>query len=145
MTGSVSSTGGFTGSLLGTASYATQALSASWAPPSTAGTGFVEAFSINEIGSNIPAQTYTIEYYAEYGYIINGLKAASTSGTCTANIQIGGVNVTGSGFPLSVTSTLSSGSATSNNTVVIGNKVTLVLTSNSSLVNLQATIKTTRT
>ena len=39
VTGSVSSTGGFTGSLQGTASYATQALSASWAPFVATNTG----------------------------------------------------------------------------------------------------------
>jgi len=107
-------------------------------------TGMVESISLNDIGSAIPAQTYTLELYAEYGYTINELKIISTSGTCTAALKINGTNVTGISAT-SVSSTIATGTASAANTVVVGDKVTLVISSNSSLVNLQATIKYTRT
>lgn len=106
--------------------------------------GMVETISLDDINSSIGNNTYTLELYAEYGYTINELKIISTSGTCTAAVKINGTNVTGISA-VSVSSTIATGTATAANTVVAGNKVTLVLSTTSSLTNLQATLKTTRT
>lgn len=123
---------------------ATTSSAPSWATLTPSFAGMVDTISLQDIGSAIPAQTYTFELYAEIGYTINELKIISGSGTCNAAVQINGTNVTGISA-LSVSSTIATGTASAANTVVIGNKVTLVISSNSSLVNLQATLKYTRT
>lgn len=72
---------------------------------------------------------------------IRGLKTAS--GTCTVAIQINGVNVTGlSG--LSVTSTPQDASASAANTFAAGDRITAVITSNSTGIDLEFTLKYTR-
>jgi len=109
----------------------------------TSYTGLVETIAFEDSGSSIAAQTYTLDLYANYGYTINSLNIICASGTATAAVQIGGVNVT-SLSAIAVSSTISSTNASGANTVAVGNKVTLVITSPSSLVNLQAGVRITR-
>lgn len=109
----------------------------------TSPSGFVETISFNDIGTSIGNNTYTLELYAAYGYTINELRIIAGSGTCTAAIQINGVSVTGISA-VSVTTTIAVGTATAANVVAATNKVTLVLSSTSSLNNLQGTLKYTR-
>jgi len=113
----------------------------SWASVTT---GLVEQWGGNDINSSIGNNTYTIMLYAEYGMTINELKIISGSGTCTAAVKINGTNVTGISA-VSVSSTIATGTASAANTVSTGDTVTLVLSSTSSLNNLQWTLKTTRT
>ena len=113
-----------------------------WAPI-TSPPGLIESISFNDIGSSIGNNTYTLDLYAEYGYTINELKIIAGSGSCTAAIQIEGVSVTGISA-VSVTTTIATGTATAANIVAAGVKVTLVLSSTSSLNNLQGTLKITR-
>lgn len=110
----------------------------------TSYTGLVDSHRLFDSGSSIPAQTYVLDYYAAFGYTINELRIKSTSGTCSAAVQIGGTNVTGISA-VSVSSAAAVGTATALNTVAIGNTVTLVISSNSTLVGLQVTLKFTRT
>lgn len=103
----------------------------------------VETISIQDINSNIAATTYVIEYYAAYPYAINQLKIIADAGTATAAVKINGTSVTGISA-VSVSSSVATGTATAANSVAVGDKVTLVITSPSGLNNLQASIKTTR-
>ena len=109
-----------------------------------AGVGIVEQKNLQDSGSSLAATTYVIEFYAMYGYTINSMKIISEAGTCTAALKINGTSVTGISA-VSVSSTVATGTATAANTVVVGDKITIVTTSNSSLNNLQASIKITRT
>jgi hypothetical protein len=103
----------------------------------------VENLSLQDGGSSIAATTYTLELYAQYAYTINQLKIISASGTCTVAVKINGVDVTGISA-VSVSSTIATANASAANTVAVGDKITLVTTSNSALTNLQASLKTTR-
>lgn len=83
--------------------------------------------------------------YAEYGFTINEIDNLHTaSGSITVGIQINGTDVTGLAG-LAVTNTPQSPAATGANIVHIGDRVTLVLSSNSSAANLEFTMKATRT
>ena len=74
---------------------------------------------------------------APYAFTIEGLEELQTSaGTITAAIQINGTNVTGLSS-LSVTTTPSNPTASGSNTVSIGDRVTLVLSANSSAADLE--------
>jgi hypothetical protein len=103
----------------------------------------VENLSLQDGGSSIAATTYTLELYAQYAYTINQLKIISAFGTCTVAVKINGVDVTGISA-VSVSSTIATANASAANTVAVGDKITLVTTSNSALTNLQASLKTTR-
>jgi hypothetical protein len=103
----------------------------------------VENLSLQDGGSSIAATTYTLELYAQYAYTINQLKIISASGTCTVAVKINGVDVTGISA-VAVSSTIATANASAANTVAVGDKITLVTTSNSALTNLQASLKTTR-
>lgn len=106
--------------------------------------GLIDSHKANDISSGIGNNTYTLDLYAEYGYTINELKIISQSGICTAKIQINGVDVTGISS-VAVSTTIATGTASAANTVVVGDKVTLVLSSTSSLNNMQSVTKYTRT
>lgn len=81
---------------------------------------------------------------ARYACTIDQLfNLKTSSGTITAAIQINGSNVT-SLSGLSVTSTPQSPTASGANTVAIGDRVTLVLSSNSSAADIEFTMKITR-
>lgn len=111
---------------------------------SASDTGFVENISFQDSNTAIVAQTYVIELYAQYGYAIDELKVISGAGTCTVAVKINGTNVTGISA-VAVSTTISTGTATALNTVVVGDKITLVVSSPTTLENLQASLKTTRT
>lgn len=114
-----------------------------WTSAAKSFTGLVEAISFQDANTGIANQTYVLELYAEYAYTINEMRIISGAGTVTANLKIGSTSVT-SCSAVSVTTTIASCTASGANTVAVGDKITLVLTSASSLDNLQATIKTTR-
>ena len=109
-----------------------------------AGVGIVEQKNFQDLGTDLGATTYTIDFYAMYKYTINSIKIISSLGTCTAALKINGVAVTGISA-VSVSSTVATGTATAANTVAVGDTVTLVTTSPLTLNELQASIKITRT
>ncbi len=106
--------------------------------------GLIEEIDFEDSSSGIAAQTYTLTCYAHYGYTIDLLKIIADAGTATAALKINGTSVTGISA-VGVSSTIATGTASALNTVVAGDIVTLVITSTSSLNNLKASIKTTRT
>lgn len=112
----------------------------------TAGTGLAlnsskvlsNSFSTDSIGGQIEVptnKTYTLVGVAKFGFTIENISISTTSGTCTASLQINNVNVGGLSN-ISVTSTNQNISSTSAKTVAVSGKVTLVITSNSSASDL---------
>lgn len=128
----------------GTANNVLQSDGTNWVSQAMNFAGMVEEMDFEDTTSAITAQTYTLTCYAQYGFTINLLKIIAASGTCTAAVKINGTSVTGISA-VSVSSTIATGTASAANTVVAGDIVTLVITSTSSLNNLQASVKTTRT
>lgn len=110
----------------------------------TSYTGLIEEIDFEDNNSSIAATTYTLTCYAHYGFTINLLKVICTSGTCNTAVKINGTSVTGISA-IATSSTIATGTATAANTVVAGDIVTLVTSSNSSLVDIRASIKLTRT
>ena len=88
--------------------------------------------------------TQTIPLFtATTAFTINNLRGLKTSaGTLSISIQIDGVNVAGLSS-ISVNSTLQNLTATANNTGSVGARVTLVISSISSGVNLEGTLGVT--
>lgn len=85
----------------------------------------------------------TLEASARVPYTINGLYGVATaSGTITIAIKINSTSVTGLSA-VAVTSTPATATATALNTVAVGDKVTLVLSSNASANGLEFTAKRT--
>ncbi len=97
--------------------------------------GFIEAAT---------AKTYTLDLACAFACTINSLNIKTVSGTCTVAIKINGVDVT-SLSAVSVSSVLSTTSATGANTVAIGNAITLVVSSISAPVDTAFTLKITKT
>jgi hypothetical protein len=89
-------------------------------------------------------KTYVLDQSAAYAYDIDTLIIKSASGTCTAKIQIEAVDVTGISA-VSVSSTEATGTASAANSVSVGDTVTLVISSNSSCLDMAFTVKYTRT
>lgn len=87
--------------------------------------------------------TYTIDLSAAFSGTINTFKVITDSGTATAAVKINGTNVTGISA-VSVSSVIATGTASAANAFAIGDKITLVLSSSSSPVNLAFTLKYTR-
>lgn len=89
-------------------------------------------------------KTYALLGSARFAFrvtTINGLKTSSGSITCA--IQINGANITGlSG--MNATTSPQDVAASANNDVAVGNRLTLVTTSNSSAVDLELTLGITR-
>lgn len=106
--------------------------------------GLVEEINFQDETSGITAHTYTLSCYAHYGFTINTLKIICTSGTATAAIKINGTAVTNISA-VGVSSTIATGTASGANTVVVGDIITLVISSPSSLNNLKVSLKITRT
>lgn len=88
-------------------------------------------------------KTFVLDQSAAYAYTINTLKIATVSGTASVAIKINGTSVTGISA-VSVSSTPATGTASALNAVAIGDKVTLVVSSGSSPVDLSFTLKYTR-
>ncbi len=107
----------------------------------SAGTGLVEEFTGHIIA---PANyTYVIDQSAAYAYTINTLTAQTSSGTIQCLLAIGGTTVTGISA-LSISSSPATATASALNSVSIGNRVTMVCSSNSSGADLSFTTKVTR-
>lgn len=88
--------------------------------------------------------TIVLQSSARFAYTIDQLfNLKTTSGTITLAIQINGTNVT-SLSALAVTSTPQSPTASGANSVAIGDRVTVVCTSNSSAASLEFSLKGTR-
>lgn len=109
-----------------------------WAVP--AFTGFIDTIPFQDSNTGIGNNTYVLELYAWAAYTISAIKVICDSGTCNLAIQINGTNVTGISA-VAVSSTIATGTASGANSVAIGNKITMVLSSTSSLANLVAAIK----
>jgi hypothetical protein len=94
--------------------------------------------------SEVPENsTIVLVSSARFAFTINQMFNLKTSaGTITAALQINGTPVTGL-TALSVTSTPQSPSASAANVVSIGDRLTLVLTSNSSAADLEFTAEVT--
>lgn len=89
--------------------------------------------------------TVTLIASSRYAFTIESLQhLVLSAGTITAEIAINGTAVTGLSA-VAVTSTSQNVSATAANTVAIGDRVTLVLSSAASAANLEFTMAITRT
>ena len=87
--------------------------------------------------------TITLRLYAHYAFTINELRIKTASGTCTVAVKIDGTDVTGVSA-VAVSSTEATGTATAANSVSVGQTVTLVISSSSSVANLVGSLKFTR-
>jgi hypothetical protein len=103
----------------------------------------IEEVNLQDIGTDLPASTYTVVLDAKYARTINELTVDAGAGTCTLAMNINGTPVTGISS-VSVSTTETTATATAANAIAIGDIVTIVTTSNSGLANLQITVKTTR-
>lgn len=102
---------------------------------------------VDSLPGFIPAPanaSYTLDESAAFPYQINTIIAKLDSGTVSAALQINGTPVTGISA-VSLSSTQATGTASGANTVSVGQRVTLVLSSASSPANLGFTMKITRT
>ncbi len=101
--------------------------------------------AIDQYGMQIEvptAKTYYIIYASELAFTINRLTYLTIAGTCTLAIKINGVNVTGLSA-LSVTTSPATTNATAANSVAIGDIITAVVTSPSSIADLIFNLKVT--
>jgi hypothetical protein len=89
-------------------------------------------------------KTYTLIASARYGFTIENLTVFTTSGTCTVAVQINGVNV-GALSGINVTSSSQTVNSTTAKTVTTGQRVTFVVSSNSSASELVFSLGTRRT
>jgi hypothetical protein len=89
------------------------------------------------------AKTYIVLLETAIALTINQLSIATVSGSCTVDVQINGTGVTGL-TGISVTSTPQTVSATALNTMAIGDKLTLVVSSPSTPADLAFVLQTTR-
>ena len=103
----------------------------------------IEEINLQDIGTALPASTYTVVLDAKYARTINELTVDAGAGTCTLTMNINGTPVTGISS-VSVSTTEATYTATAANAIAIGDIVTIVTTSNSGLDNLQITVRTTR-
>ncbi len=100
------------------------------------------AQQINYLIEVAAVKTYPLDQAAARAYTINTLSIATLSGTCTAKVQIGGVDVTGL-TAISVSSVQTVATATAANSVAAGAKVTLVVSANTVGLDLSLTLKMT--
>jgi predicted nucleic acid-binding protein len=101
--------------------------------------------AINIGAENGANATHRLVTYARYPFTIDSLQAVqTTSGTITLAVQINGTSVTGLGA-VAITSTPQNVTATAANAVAIGDKVTLVYSSNAAAVDVRGALLTTRT
>lgn len=84
----------------------------------------------------VAVKTYVLDLKAQYPYTIyKFIRQVQDSGSCTAKVQIDGVDVTGL-TAMACDGTLRETLATALNVVPLGGKVTLVVTANSSALDL---------
>lgn len=106
----------------------------------------LDALKVSSYSGMIESPTdksFTLDLYAASAATINSLKVITVSGTCTVAVKINGTSVTGISA-VSASSTIATGTASAANTVAVGDKITLVVSSNSSAADLQFTVKYTR-
>ena len=91
--------------------------------------------------------TYPLDTAAGFAYTITTVKGAQCSnGNITADIQVLGSAVTGlSSISITTNSSAADSTASGGNTVAVGNRVTVVFTSNSAATNIEFTLVATRT
>lgn len=132
-----------TGQTIGKALTSDGAGGASWgaAGMPASGVGLVEVFTGHYEAPT--DKTYVLDQSAAYAYTINTIKVVTVSGTATAAVKINGTSVTGISA-VSVTSTVATGTASAANSVAIGDKVTLVISSSATPIDLSFTMKYTR-
>ena len=87
---------------------------------------------------------YPLLEYAQFGFTIDKAYYKTDSGTITAEVAINGTAVTGLSA-LSLTSTQGNSTATAANTVAVGDKVAITLSSNSSADTVSICLHCTRT
>lgn len=88
-------------------------------------------------------KTYTLDPASIETRVLNSLKIYTTSGTCTVDIKINGVSVTGLSS-LAVSSTPQEAVATALNNVAPGDVITLVVSSSSGAIDMVFRLKYTR-
>lgn len=101
--------------------------------------------SINGHIETVAIKSYVLELKAPTGYTINSLTTDCASGSCTVAVQIDGTPVTwtGSVTTLGASTTETEVNALSANTVAIGATVALVVSANTSCLDLWFTVKVT--
>ncbi|MBU6232204.1 hypothetical protein KGP36_06175 [Patescibacteria group bacterium] len=126
------------GSILyrGASAWAALAPSTAGSSLQTGGTGANPAWAFNpsstmalqsEVVGALANQTLTVSYSAPYAFNINSADMNLSSGSCSANVEIAGVSVTGLNA-IAVTSTNSHTAATALNAVATGSSVTIIIT-----------------
>jgi len=89
-------------------------------------------------------RSYPIEQYAQYAYTIEESRHQTTAGSLTASVTINGTIVEGLDN-VTVSGAQESATATSANSVSVGDKVTLVVSGSNSPTDLQLALKMKRT
>lgn len=88
-------------------------------------------------------KTYILDQSARHAYSVENIYIKTSSGSCTAKLQINTTDITGISS-VSVTSTEANASATAANSVSVGDTLKLVISSNSSAVDVGFSIETNR-
>ena len=102
----------------------------------------IEEISFLDSNTGIAAQTYTIILYANYPCTVDEIRAICDAGSATVSLEINGTPITGAS--LTVTNSINSATASSGNTLNIGDKLTMTVSAPSAFDVLQTVIKTTR-
>lgn len=97
-------------------------------------------FGINSFIELPGAKEYTLIESAPRAMTIDTIKIKTNSGTCRANVRIGGTSVTGMSA-ISVSENQTTATATASNTVAAGARVTIVIDNISAAIDLALTIK----
>lgn len=87
--------------------------------------------------------TYPLAMWPDIPVTLNEVSAATVGGTCSIKLQKGGVDI--NGFGSAVAQTASATDTASTETLAEGNKLTLVVSSASSLTGIYVTLKGART
>jgi hypothetical protein len=101
---------------------------------------------IDSIGGHIEAaanKSYVLDQAAAFAYTVNSLAIRSASGTCTAKLQIDGVDITGISS-VAVGSTETTATASGANAVTAGQTLALVVSGNSGATEVAFSVRVTR-
>ncbi len=88
-------------------------------------------------------RSYPVEQYAQYAYTIEESRHQTTAGSLVASVTINGTNVVGLTH-LTISGAQETATATSANSVSVGDKVVLVVSGSSSPTDLQFGLKLKR-
>lgn len=164
--GSIATGTGLTGGTItntGTIQFAQIAPSSIWANVSTAtstpvvttlGTGLLFSGSVLTLSGGLISKQYTqatganqtvgMDTSAVFPYTVGTVRGARTStGSITAAFQINGTNISGLGAVV-ITTTAQTVTALATNVVVVGDRLTVVFTTNTSASNIEFTMAATR-